>query len=886
MIGRTLSHYKVLEKIGEGGMGEVYLAKDTKLDREVAVKVLPATFSENKERLARFEREARLLASLNHPNIAAIHELEESDGVHFLALEYVPGETLAERIKRGPIPIDEALPLFKQIAEGLEAAHEKGVIHRDLKPANIKVTPEGKVKVLDFGLAKAMAGETPTQQLSESPTITRDATETGVLLGTAPYMSPEQARGKPLDKRTDIWAFGCCLYEALTGKTAYLGDTVTDTIAKIVEREPDWEELPATAPALLRSLLRRCLHKDLNHRLRDVADARIEIEEAAAEPVTVGKMGIVKTTRPRYLLPVLLVVALLAAFFSGILVWSVTRSEPGSVMRFVVPLPETDRLVGPGRSVAVSPNGKKLVYAAERYGMANLYMRPTGAFEPKLLSGTEGARAPFFSPDGEWIGFWAGGNLKKMPIAGGAPISVCESAEYCGASWAPDGSIFFAPCGSGIYRVATSGDTPEPVTVRDPIKREAQHAFPQALPNGDAVLFHIWYGGTFNVAVKSFETGEQHILVEGGNFPRFLPTGHLLYYRWESRSMEAITFDPERLTVTGPAAPVLEGLWYWLGPHYNVSHDGLLAYVPGAFRNVAPSNVVLVDRTGAEKPLTDEVRLCGSLQVSPDGRRVAVNVLSDEVGVTSDIWVLELTRGTWTRLTFEGFNTDPIWSPDGRRLYFASREEGAAYLVSMPADGSGESQRLLSSAPGFRHYPNSVSPDGKSLLLAQRPEDGSWDIAVLRLEENNELETLLATPFDEGRGVISPDGRWLAYVSNESGRYEVYVRPFPNLSTKWVVSTEGGASPKWSSDGSELFYRNRDQMMAVSIVAEPSFTPGKPRSLFESTYVVSVERGWTYDLADDGQHFVMLRPQESSAPRQIHIVLNWFEELKRLVPTN
>jgi serine/threonine-protein kinase len=471
-----------------------------------------------------------------------------------------------------------------------------------------------------------------------------------------------------------------------------------------------------------------------------------------------------------------------------------------------------------------------------------------------------------------------------MPVAGGAPLSVCDSEEPYGASWAPDDSIFFAPGGSGIYRVAASGGAPEPITEVDSKNGEFHHAFPEVLPKGDTVLFNIWYGDTFDVAVKSLETGERRILVEGRNFPRFVPTGHLLYFRLETRSMEAAPFDPERLEITGPAAPVLDGLWYWLGPKYSFARDGLLAYVPGMFRNVAPSDLILVDREGAAEPLNEEVRPYSSLRMSPDGRRIAVAAVASDV--TSDIWTLELARGTWTRLTFQGHNFRPVWSPDGERLYFASAKGGETYeLFSMPADGSSEAQQLTKGGGRWR-TPSSVSPDGKSLLLRQRAEDGSWDIGILRLEDDNEFETLLATPFDERFAVISPDGRWLAYVSNESGRDEVYVRPFPDVSTKLVVSTEGGALPKWSSDGSDLYYRNGNRMMAVAVATEPTFTPGKPRLLFESRYLANVEQDWNYDLTADGRHFVMLRVQESSPPRQINIVLNWFEELQRLVPTN
>jgi serine/threonine-protein kinase len=519
MIGRTLSHYKVLEKIGEGGMGEVYRTRDTKLDREVAVKVLPATFSENKERLARFEREARLLASLNHPNIAAIHELEESDGVHFLALEYVPGETLAERIKRGPIPVDEALPLFRQIAEGLEAAHEKGIIHRDLKPANIKVTPEGKVKVLDFGLAKAMAGEEPAADASQSPTLTKD-TALGVILGTAAYMSPEQSRGKTVDKRTDIWAFGCCLYEALTSKTAFAGETVSDTIAGILQQEPNWQALPQGIPTIVCSLLRQCLKKDPNHRLQHIGDARIDIDDALSEssielpPAGVDRRG--AGTR-------LALIAMAAAALATLVTWVSTRPPPPvsqTVTRFAVSLPPDQNLGGPGLPLALSPDGRRLVYVAEDHATQQLYLRELEDFEANALPGTEGASNPFFSPDGQSVGFCADGHLKKISLSGGAVVTLCRAPPLFltgwggGSFWGWDDTILFSDDTRGFMQISADGGAPEWVT--DPQGSQA-HLWPQMLPDGRSLLSTIfdYANGTTRLSLVWMETGESRALLPG-----------------------------------------------------------------------------------------------------------------------------------------------------------------------------------------------------------------------------------------------------------------------------------------------------------------------------------------------------------------------------------
>ncbi len=889
MIGRTLSHYKVLEKIGEGGMGEVYLARDTKLDREVAVKVLPATFSENRERLARFEREARLLASLNHPNIAAIHELEESDGVHFLALEYVPGETLAERIKRGPIPIDEALPLFKQIAEGLEAAHEKGVIHRDLKPANIKVTPEGKVKVLDFGLAKAMAGETTSQGLSESPTITRDDTETGVLLGTAPYMSPEQARGKAVDKRTDIWAFGCCLYEALTGKAAFLGETVTDTIAKIVEREPVWEMMPHITPAIVRSLLRRCLRKDVQGRLHDIADARIEIEEAMTEPpLSAGATPVSEARRWRAVVPWLIV-----ALASGLAIWlSIQRTEPGSgaPMRFALDIPYL--LSGAKTSsIAIAPNGTRMVYPAQQDGKTQLYLQEIGELKARPIEGTENGEFPFFSPDSQWLGFHADGKLKKISLTGGPPLPLCNAPESMkGASWGSDDTVLFhtfaETSGMGIWRISSIGGTPEPLISPRLEEGEWDIAYPELLPGGKEAVFSTLDGScsTLRVEVMSLETGERKTLIEGGSHTRYALSGHLLYA--EAGSILAVPFDLERLELTGAPVPVVEevAITRCGDAHFSLSRNGTLIYVPSGAQQWIGRTLVWVDRNGSAQPMTDlQQRYFQGPKLSPEGDRIAMWI----AGGDSQVWVYEMERGILTPLTSEGQNFWPVWSPDGKRLAFPSmRSGGAVNLFWKAADGSGSAERLTTSE--YAQQPFGWSPDSKNLVFHQSldPESG-WDIWVLPMEGERNPEPFLKTPSNEFQPALSPNGRWLAYVSNESGSDEIYVTPFPGPGGKWRISTDGGREPAWNPKGGELFYRDDERMMAVDIVTQPELLPGRPRVLFEGTYDIAPPYGRGYDISRDGQRFVLTMPSESdAAPTQLHIVLNWFEELKRLVPTN
>ena len=886
MIGRTLSHYKVLEKIGEGGMGEVYLAKDTKLDREVAVKVLPATFSENKKRLARFEREARLLASLNHPNIAAIHELEETDGVHFLALEYVPGETLAERIKRGPVPIDEALPLFKQIAEGLEAAHEKGVIHRDLKPANIKVTPEGKIKVLDFGLAKARERDSSAQGLSESPTLTKEFTETGVLLGTAPYMSPEQARGKPIDKRTDIWAFGCCLYESLCGKTAFRGETVSDTIAGILKQEPEWKTLPVETPALVRSLLRRTLVKDANHRLQHIGDARVEIEEALSEPAQ-AEMTQMHRQWASTRLPVGLLGLILGATLASVVVWNLagpTRLPAADISRFSINLP-TDSVLGERpSSVAISPDGRRLVFSATKGDGTQLYLRTIDQLETLPIPGTEDGALPFFSPDSQWVGFFAEGKLKKVPLAGGAPVTLCEVETSYGASWGPDDTIIFASLKIPYLRiVSAAGGTPEPITDIPTRKGETHFYSPEFLPGGESVLFSIFTGVGFEnqrIAVHTLGTREHRILIERGGRVRYASSGHLIYTR--SNSLMAAPFDIDQLKVTGPSIAVAQGVSSrpMGGADFSLSSDGCLAYVPSP--GVPEITVHWMDRQGDSELIPLPPHLYFAPSISPDGSHLAVTTFD---GPHMETWIYDLERHVLTRFTFEGSNHFNVWTPDGQRVAFSSDREGPHNIFWKATDGSGTAERLAFS-DGHQDV-GSWSPDGEILSFSEAHPETKLDIWLLYLEEQRRVEPFLQTEFDEEHPMISPDGQWIAYTSNESGRTEVYVQPFPNGGRKWQISTNGGSGPRWARSGRELFYHEGPRMMVVAVETGADFIAGRTEFLFEVDGLYDAGQGGpNYDVTPDGRHFVFTLPKPQPPATQIHVVLNWLEELKRLVPAN
>ena len=855
-------------------MGEVYRARDTKLGREVALKLLPEFLARDEEKLARLEREAHLLASLNHPNIATLHGLEESEGLRFLIMELVPGETLAERLARERLGLEESLSIMRQIGEALEAAHDKGIIHRDLKPANVKVASDGKVKLLDFGLAKAIAEEKSPADLSHSPTLTREGTEHGVILGTASYMSPEQARGQALDRKTDIWSFGCVLYEVLTRRKAFPGETVSDIIASILARDPDWEALPERTPLKIRDLLRRCLQREPHRRLRDIGDARLEIEESLAEPATVPVAA-----RPRRAPPVV-VTGLAAALVAGIAAWNLLRPEPLVVSRFDLNLPPEEALTNLSYPVvAWSPDGTRLVYVGRPQ---RLYVRAIDQMQSTAIPGTERALTAFFSPDGDWVGFYGAGRLKKVQLATGSVVTLCDAPDPLSASWGDDDTILFEPLGtSGLSRVSASGSAPSVVTTPDPSQGEISHRWPEFLPGAKAALFTIWTGSfeTSRIAVLRLETGEHRVLIEGASFARYSPTGHIVYAR--EGQLEAAPFDLDRLEVTGQPVPLsLEvSTVTMLGTaHFSLARDGSLAYVPAG--GPTEKTLVWVDRNGWTRPLTEARRAYDTPRLSPDGKRLAVTI-GDE---RAHIWVYDLERDALTRLSGPDGNV-PIWTPDGERVTFKSGVE-TPEIVWQKADG-GSTPEKLTSLTNYNSDPNSWSPDGKWLAFTDSDPKSGADIWLLSLEGERKARPFLQTPASEAGGVFSLDGRWIAYDSNESGRREVYLQPFPGPGAKWQVSTEGGRQSVWARNGREIFYRSGDKMMAVEVQTEPSFRLSKPKMLFEGRYEGA--DGWfgyaNYDVTADGQRFLMIRSEEEPAPTRIRVVLNWAEELKAKVPS-
>jgi serine/threonine protein kinase/Tol biopolymer transport system component len=907
--GTKLGSYEVVAPIGAGGMGEVYQAHDTKLGRDVAIKVLPEAFAHDAERLSRFQREAKMLAALNHPNIATIHGLEQSGSTSYLVMELVSGETLANRVKRdGAVPIEEALAIAKQIAEALEAAHEKGIIHRDLKPANVKVTPEGKVKVLDFGLAKAFEGNAANDDPSNSPTLSAAATIQGTILGTAAYMSPEQARGKACDKRTDIWAFGCVLYELLTGRQTFHGETTTEILAAVLRGEPDWQALPEKTPFSIRALLRRCLQKEMNKRARDAGDARIEIEEALAAPATAELTPTAPTKRFRTLgwraLIFALSALLLCAAIAGLAVWNLKPSPAPptlTVSRTAINLPSGQQLAGldGGPAVSLSPDGSHLAYVARQNGTQQLYLRAMDSLESKPIPDTEGAVNPFFSPDGQWVGFFSTGKLKKVSLNGGAAITLGDAASPNGANWGSHGMIAFAlTINSVLLQVPEAGGPAQPLTHF--VRGEVTHRWPEFLPGGKAVLFAAGTNGinfsNAQIAVHSVGTGERRNLLPGTQ-PRYAPSGQLVYS--QGGNLMAVPFDPHRLAVTGAAVPVVEGVLQstiYGDAQYSLSATGSLVYVPGAVES-AQRKLVWVSRNGTEEPLAAPAHAYLNPRLSPDGLRAAVTIEEEE----DQIWLYEPARETLTRFTFDGsLNNPSVWTPDGKWIAFSSNRQGVQNIFRQPADGSGSAERLTTG--DYAQIPMSWSPDGKLLSFFEVNPTTGYDLWVQRIDgpatssgqapstgsgQARNAQLFLRTPFNESVPKFSPDGRWLAYVSDESGRYEIYVQPYPGPGGKLQISTEGGTEPVWNRSGRELFYRNGGKMMAVDIATQPNFAAGKPRMLFEGKYQPSPGTAPNYDVSPDGQRFLMLKPveQAQSAPTQINVVLNWFEELKRRVPT-
>src|SRR5262245_53309889 len=893
-----LGPYEILSALGSGGMGEVYRARDSKLGRDVAIKILPEQFVADGERVARFEREAQLLAALNHPHIGTIYGLEQADATRFLVLELVDGETLATRIARGPMPFAEARGLARQITDALEAAHDKGIIHRDLKPANIMLTADGAVKVLDFGLAKHDPPVASGQSggLSHSPTLTA-ATQAGVILGTAAYMSPEQAKGRAADKRSDVWAFGCVFYELLTATGAFSADDLSETLACVITREPDWTRLPNDVPAGVRALLKRCLDKDRRTRIADISTVRYVMDDATDVTQPGGALPPVGAGRPVTLAVAGAAIAVAAALAT----WVMVRPRAAAlqpVMRLSVEL-GADMAVAPlGANIQISPDGRTLAFVGQKSGgLPQLYVRHLDQLDATLLPGTEDASNPFFSPDGQWIAFFAARKLKKIATTGGAAVTLCDAPAGRGGAWAEDGTIVFLPInGSGVslVRVSSAGGKPEPLLSLG--EGEVTQRWPQMLPSGKGVLYtasNVASGfGNANIVAQALPSGARKVVLRRGLYGRYLPSGHLVYV--QDGTLFAAPFDLDRLETSGPSVPVLEGVASNASggsagaAQMSVSNNGTLAYLAGTSITRSGLPLSWLDRAGKVSTLRATPAVWTNPAFSPDGHRLALEIMDS----TSNLWVFDLARETLERLTFDASDSaSPKWTPDGRRIVFAAtRADSPGFnLFWRPADGTGEVQRLTESKN--LQFPVSWHPSGKFLAFTETRPGTSEDLMILPMEGNETSGWKPGTPFAflatsaaEMEPTFSPDGRWIAYSSQEAGRMDVYVRPFPGPGGKWLISSDAGMYPMWSRTRNELFFVSGDQhiMVVPYAVDGDSFRAGKPQP-WSNVRFASRPRQRSVDVHPDGDRFAIAAAASGAPARQdkVVLILNFFDELTR-----
>jgi serine/threonine-protein kinase len=895
-IGTLLGFHEITALLGKGGMGEVYRARDTKLKREVAIKILPDEFSRDAARVSRFQREAEVLAALNHPNIASIYDLQEAAEMRFLVLELVEGETLAERIQRGRIPVEEAIEIARHICEALEAAHEKGIVHRDLKPANVKITSDARVKVLDFGLAKAMENTAVSGTLSNSPTLSLAATQAGVILGTAAYMSPEQAKGFEVDARSDTFSFGSVFFEMLTGRQAFHGDTVAEVLASVLVREPDFSLLPANLNLRIQELLQRCLQKNPKRRWQAVGDIRAELETIAAAPHATPAAGHTVVARPLWKRAIPVVAAAVVFTIVGVISdWKLRPAVPGPVVRFTIPLSLNVDRAASRSLVAVSPDGTKLAYA----GNEQILVRQMSDTEARAIPAAAGGIEPFFSPDGQWLGFFstADSTLKKVALTGGAAISLCKLAGApVGISWDGD-AIVLGSLSQGILRVPENGGEPQTLVAR---KQEEEIVNPQLLDNGRAVLYSslssidrntpdAWAQG--EIVIQSLASGQRKVLVRGGYNAHYLPSGHLVYAL--RGTILAVPFDLKKMELKGGATSVVERVMEASGlAQAAISSSGALVYVPGGEPGSTHNVVTLVDHDGKAQPLPLPSATYFDPRISPDGKQVAVET---DDGKETLISIYDLSGQTNPRrLTFGGNNRTPVWSRDGRYIFFRSDREGAVGIFRQLADGTGPAERLTKAETGdSRHFPFSVDPLSRVLSFEVRFGTDS-DIWLLALDGSNKVTPFLQQPKFQAHAAFSPDGRWLAYMSNEIAvRPEIFVQPYPSSGSaetrsKYQITRDGGGEPLWSPDGKRLYYVWTSKLYAVDIRTEPTFSFGKPTPL-PITLIQGTGNPRNYDITPSGKQFVVVMadtPRDGSPPpgTQINVVLNWVEELTQRVP--
>jgi dipeptidyl aminopeptidase/acylaminoacyl peptidase len=849
-------------------MGEVYRARDTKLNREVALKVLPTAMANDAERMARFQREAQVLASLNHPNIASIYGLEESGGVLALVMELVEGPTLADRLKAGAIPLEEALPTARQIAEALEAAHEKNITHRDLKPANVKVTPDGMVKVLDFGLAKAAEDTAASGDPSNSPTISAAATQAGMIMGTAAYMSPEQARGKPVDKRADIWAFGVVLYEMLTGRRLFEGESVAETLGLLFTREPDLAALPAPTPASIRALIERCLVKDPRQRLRDIGEARWQIDDVLGGRGAPTLLALQRRRPWGFWLAVPLIA--IAAATVG---WLAKPAPPVPLVRLSIALP-------PGEQVttvpAISRDGHVVAYAAGRtVATSQLYIRTLDDFAARTVVGSTAAQHPFFSPEGRFVAFFADGKLRRAAVTGGAATDIAPAPNAWGGTWGADGRIVYVPnFSAGLWRVSAEGGFPEQLTKPDGALAGYAHVFPQHVAGSEDVLFGYW-GQAFYTALLSVKTGAWREITPAAKTESlftgtYAASGHVLAGD-VGGGVRAGEWNPATKTPVSPETLVLDNVYWSLGierPWFNISDNGTAVYVPG---NPSNRHLVWVDRQGQVSQLPGGAEQILRATVSRDGRRVVY----DDGNRTQ--WVVDLATGARTRIVSDVRSWTGGWLPGDERIVVSSNKSGDWDLYTVGTGGSVELQPLLKKP--FAQFAEAVAPDGSVVYMEDHPVTGQ---DLWTLSPDGHTSPLVVTPFNENEASVSPDGRFVAYISDESGRNEVYAIPASGKGQRVAISLEGGTGPVWSRDGRELFYRAGDNLMSVQVRTRGDLVLGARRKLLDlSGYDSGLFH--EFDVSSDGQRFLLIRSDPASRPVRLDIILNWFNELRRKV---
>jgi serine/threonine-protein kinase len=900
-INAVFSHYRIVSRIGSGGMGEVWRARDDRLDRDVAIKVLPASFAADADRLRRFEQEARATSALNHPNILTIYDIGEHDGTPYIVAELLEGDELRAQLDGTPLPVRKSLEYARQIASGLAAAHERGIIHRDLKPENVFVTKDGRVKILDFGLAKLIEPPDRTPPGEDAPTR-RVSTEPGVVMGSPGYMSPEQLRGAAIDNRSDIFAFGAILYEMLSGVRAFRGGSTAETISSILREDPP--DISATnrsvSPALER-IVRRCLEKNPEERFHSAGDLAFAIEAISATSGQTGSdamTAVLGTTAPRLaaerrgsrgwlpwtIAAVLLLTTLALVPFA---VAYLRRTEPmRPVVRFQIPAPANTGLnLIRLPAVAISPDGSTLVFAATENGVSHLYLRRSDDVAIKPLAGTDGASDPVFSPDGKWISFVADSNIKKVTLDG-AVTPIVKVGDARGVTWDGNDALIYSPePTAALFRVSASGGEPQQISQLDAGKKERSHRWPVVLPNGKAVLFTVGTQDSpdsyeaSNIEAVVLATGERRVILQGASMARYSPTGDLIFAR--GGTLYAIPFDQDTLATRGTPTAVLQGVsgdQTTGAVHFTIAGDGTLAFVPGG-NGANMRRIVWADRAGGVQPLNLPPNQYNDLRISPDGTRAALIVGSV---LNGDVWVYDFAKGTSTRLTFTSNNASPYWSPDGKYVYYSEVHPSGQWtkLFRKPADGSRDAEQVgdINSTAFIK----AIGPDGLTAVIDCDMNTSRGNIWQVPLTLGAQAIPLVSTQFNEFAAALSPDGRWLAYQSNESGRAEVYVRDLSGSGGRWQVSTSGGEEPHWSHDGRVLYYRNNDQFMSVAVTTHPSFEAAAPQNLFGGLFDARTVSGVSYDVAPQGNRFLMLRlADEGAPPAQVEVVLNWASELRK-----